>query len=283
MHFPKFKILLTIILSLFLSFQISTAQEVVSQKSFKDTLNFDESLFLKINSSRAKALDFIIPILDKTVFPTAITLPIVSFAISKASDNSYNENSAVLLGFSELTSATVTFTLKNIVKRNRPFVKFKNSYYNKDNSPTDEFSFPSGHSSLSFSIATLLTLRYLDKPLLITASYLYAATIAYGRVYLGVHYPSDVLSGALIGSLSSVLIYSLRKEIITMKNSVLNESNSFTQSQRSTGAGYILLALVSTDALNYFFHINKTKLLRTTTFSVSSIYPEPLVNLNVRF
>ncbi|MGB9697100.1 MAG: phosphatase PAP2 family protein [Ignavibacteria bacterium] len=282
MRFLKFRIFITI-LSISLLSQFGTAQEVIFHKSPTDTFNIDESFFLKINSSRSKILDFIVPTLDKTVLPVAITLPIASFAISRASSNSYNENSAVLLGLSEFTSATITFTLKNIVKRHRPFVKFPNSYYNKNNSPTDEFSFPSGHSSIAFSIATLLTLRYPDKPLLIVTSYLYATTIAYGRVYLGVHYPSDVLVGALIGSVSSALIYSLRKEIITTKNSVFNENEKFTETQGSIKAGYFLFALVSTDVLNYFVYKNKIKLLRRTTFSLSSVYPETLLNLNISF
>lgn len=282
MHFLKFRLFITI-LFIFSFSQFSAAQEVIFHKSTPDTFNLDENIFLKINSSRSKILDLIVPALDKTVFPLAITLPIASFAISRASDNSYNENTSVLLGFSELTAATITFTLKNIVKRNRPFVKFPDSYYNKNNSPTDEFSFPSGHSSMAFSIATLLTLRYPDKPLLITASYLYATTIAYGRVYLGVHYPSDVLAGALIGSASSTVIYLLRKEIIAMKNSVFNESERFTQTEGSISAGYLLLALVGTDVLNYFIYKNKVKFLKTTTFSLSLLDTKTMLNLKLHF
>lgn len=282
MHFLKFRIF-TITLLILSLFQLSTAQEVKLRKPAADTLNIDESLFLKINSSRAKVLDFVVPNLDKSVLPIAITLPLVSFGISKAFNNSYNENSAVLLGVSELTTTAVTFTLKNIVKRNRPFVRFPNSYYNKNNSPTDEFSFPSGHSSIAFSIATLLTLRYPDKPLLIATSYLYATAIAYGRVYLGVHYPSDVLAGIFIGSMSSALIYSLRKEIITTKNSILNESDRFNKSQNSTTAGYFLIALATTDVLNYFIYKSRIKFITPAIFSLSPGYPETLLNLNVHF
>ena len=282
MRFQKFRIFISFFL-IFITSHIITAQDKKFYKASSDTLNIDEHLFLKINLSRSKILDLIVPPIDKSVLPLAITLPITSFIASRASNNSYNENSAVLLGFSEITSATISFSLKNIVRRQRPFVKFPNVFYNKNNSPTDDFSFPSGHSSIAFSIATLLTLRYPDKPLLIATSYFYAVTVAYGRVYLGVHYPSDVLTGALIGSTSAVLIYSLRKEIIATKNSVFNESEKFSKTQSSISNGYFLLALVSADVLNYFIYINKIKLLKTTKLTLSPLCTESFLNLNVHF
>ena len=59
-----------------------------------------------------------------------------------------------------------------------------------------DHSFPSGHAATSFACATTLTFF---APRLAPAFFLLAAAIAWSRVYVGVHYPLDVLGGALLG------------------------------------------------------------------------------------
>ena len=58
------------------------------------------------------------------------------------------------------------------------------------------FSFPSGHATVAFACATVLALAV---PRLRRWLYSLAALIAFSRVYVGVHYPGDVLVGALLG------------------------------------------------------------------------------------
>jgi undecaprenyl-diphosphatase len=59
-------------------------------------------------------------------------------------------------------------------------------------------SFPSGHAATSFAAATMLSFSF---PRLAPLLYLLAAAVAFSRVYVGVHYPLDVLGGALLGVL----------------------------------------------------------------------------------
>lgn len=66
----------------------------------------------------------------------------------------------------------------------------------------DSYSFPSGHATTSFGLAYMLSTFYPFWPVP-TAAYLAAFVIAFSRVYVGEHYPSDVISGALLGVLAS--------------------------------------------------------------------------------
>lgn len=84
--------------------------------------------------------------------------------------------------------------LKNIVCRPRPFVTFPELPMNIP-APSG-FSFPSGHTSSSFAAASVIAIRH--KKFAIPALLL-AALIAFSRLYNCVHYPTDVICGALFG------------------------------------------------------------------------------------
>ena len=91
--------------------------------------------------------------------------------------------------------------IKNIVQRPRPFVTFTDLQIII---PTpSEFSFPSGHTSSSFAAAAVFY-RHLPKKLGIPSVVL-AGLIGFSRLYVGVHYPTDVIAGVIMGILLSYL------------------------------------------------------------------------------
>ena len=92
--------------------------------------------------------------------------------------------------------------LKGAVKRDRPFVKLDNC--TKSLEPSDKFSMPSGHTAAAFLMAGLLSNFYLEFSFWV---YCWAALVGNSRVATGVHYPSDVIAGACLGS--SALFLSL--------------------------------------------------------------------------
>jgi undecaprenyl-diphosphatase len=101
----------------------------------------------------------------------------------------------VQLALALLVTSTMTDALlQPVVGRERPFVRSLDVAVIGDR-PTSG-SFPSGHTANAFAGAVVLS-RFAAAPAL--AWWVLAGTIAYSRLYLGVHYPSDVVAGALVG------------------------------------------------------------------------------------
>lgn len=114
------------------------------------------------------------------------------------------------VGITALLSITIGFLitnvlLKNIVARPRPFDAYT-EIIPLITRPTD-FSFPSGHTCASFACA-LVFFRMLPKKYGVPAVVL-AGMVAFSRLYLGVHYPGDVLGGFLVAAFASTLAYHL--------------------------------------------------------------------------
>jgi len=78
------------------------------------------------------------------------------------------------------------------------------------------YGFASSHAANTFGIATFLTCVLKKEKPWITWLFLWAAFISYTRIYLGVHYPGDILVGALIGVLFGWLVFKLYFRIRTM-------------------------------------------------------------------
>lgn len=93
---------------------------------------------------------------------------------------------------------TIHKCVKDKVKRFRPF-RVLNEIKNLIN-PPDEFSFPSGHTASAFLMAVLVSHFY---PQWAIPSFGLATMIGLSRIYNGVHYPSDVLAGLILGLVSA--------------------------------------------------------------------------------
>ena len=102
--------------------------------------------------------------------------------------------------------------LKYAVNRTRPFAEYPNDIVQRD-PDVGPYSFPSGHTTAAFATATAASLTY-RKWYVTVPAYAYAAMVGYSRMRLGVHYPTDVLSGALIGIGSGFLIWEVDRMIV---------------------------------------------------------------------
>jgi len=123
-------------------------------------------------------------------------VPAGLFIAGVIDNNKEMRQNAAYIASSTVTTALLNFGLKKIFKRPRPFIahiNFKAVY-----EPTS-YSFPSGHTSASFSTATALSHAY-PKWYVIAPSFIWAGSVGYSRMYLGVHNPSDVAAGAILGA-----------------------------------------------------------------------------------
>jgi membrane-associated phospholipid phosphatase len=106
--------------------------------------------------------------------------------------------------------------LKSAVHRTRPYEKYPNDVFAL--SVSGDKSFPSGHTSQAFATATTLALQY-RKWWVVVPAFAWAGSVGYSRMYLGKHYPSDVLAGALIGAGSSFAGHFISNKLFHRKKS----------------------------------------------------------------
>ena len=107
---------------------------------------------------------------------------------------------ALLVALALLVERLLYFSLKNSLRRKRPQEAVPG--FRSLIMASDRFSFPSGHSSGAFLLATALVILYGSALLPI---YIWAVCVALSRVLLGVHFPGDTLAGAMMGSAVAVV------------------------------------------------------------------------------
>lgn len=142
---------------------------------------------------------------SNTTTLTSIAVPATVLVIGILHDDKATLKKALYITESIAVSTLISYTIKNTVNRTRPF-NANPIIVPADGSKSFSPSFPSGHTSMAFSTATSLSIAY-PKWYVIIPSYAWATTVAYSRMYLGVHYPTDVAAGALVGAGSAWLTY----------------------------------------------------------------------------
>lgn len=161
--------------------------------------NTDLNTLLLFNISiKCKVLDRIMPLITY-IGSAAFTTSCCLMVIVMGTGNVRNIGIRALIAL--VVSHILVRLLKNSVCRLRPKDVLPN--INTFNVSLDYYSFPSGHTTAVFAIATTLALAF---PVLAWVCFPIALIVAISRLYLGVHYPSDVLAGMAMSIFTSLII-----------------------------------------------------------------------------
>ena len=155
-----------------------------------------------INNNTNKALKGYSTFISESTTFISFGIPAVLGAVSLINHDDEMLKNALYIGASELVDGVITYSLKKSIHRPRPYITYPDRI--EPYKLMESMSMPSGHTSLAFAAATSLSIKY-PKWYVIAPSYVWACSVGYSRMNLGVHYPSDVLAGALLGAGSAWL------------------------------------------------------------------------------
>lgn len=169
----------------------------------------DIGILKVIYESRIQGLDLVFIFITNSAAVIAFGVPLILLLIATQKKNPGLRREALMILIPVALSAIVANVLKYVFDTPRPFEVY--SFIHKlsvGGSP----SFPSGHTADAFSFAVAMALVY-RKWFIIFPLLIWASLVGYSRMYLGVHFPSDVLGGAFIGAACSYgyVIYAKRK------------------------------------------------------------------------
>ena len=157
--------------------------------------SFDISAVRFVREHMASAfLDFVMPIItligEDGIFWIAVTLFMLAFKKTR--------KGGLVMALSLIFGLVIgNLTIKPLIARPRPYTVDEGVYLLIDK--LSDFSFPSGHTLCCFEAAVSLILCGYKKTG--TAALTMAFLVAFSRVYLYVHYPTDVVAGAILGTL----------------------------------------------------------------------------------
>lgn len=164
---------------------------------------YDLQLLEWINHNRIKFLDQFFIFITDTAFLAAALIVIIVLLYGIAKKNAVLKVKGWQLVIALVTNSVIVNIIKYAVNRERPFIH--NQLIEKLSTGGSP-SFPSGHTSDAFMIAFSVSLLFARQKCWLLLIWVWALLVAYSRIVLGVHYPSDVLGSILIGMLIAFIV-----------------------------------------------------------------------------
>jgi undecaprenyl-diphosphatase len=143
----------------------------------------------------------------------SVGVPVGYFVAGLMHDDKALKQKAAYTAAAILLNTASTTLLKNVIKRERPYNSYTGIFPDKIES---DYAFPSGHTSSAFATATSLAIAT-KKWYVAVPAFAWSAGVGYSRIYLGQHYPSDVIMGALVGSSSALICHWATKQLAKRK------------------------------------------------------------------
>jgi hypothetical protein len=186
---------------------------LVSRCSVASAQDWDIDLLKKINPDPPTSKYWQYTSNSAYYVPTSVPFSQLIYGIGQGSSLTRNRayETFISIGLSTIIGEVLKFT----IREQRPSDRYPGEIF--VNSPTNDPSFPSGHTWLAFATATSLALEY-KKWYVTGPAFLWAGSVGFSRMYLGKHYPSDVLAGAAIGILSGVVSHRFSINVLKSYN-----------------------------------------------------------------
>ncbi|MBQ2653999.1 MAG: phosphatase PAP2 family protein [Methanobrevibacter sp.] len=172
------------------------------------SVNID--LFYLINNDMANPFfDVIMPPLSNCGgFVTLLVLCILAILVLKYLKKEKYLKIAKMCLYALVLSGIIAACLKLTFHSPRPFTVL--DHVRQLTIPSEPNSFPSGHTSSSLSVVSVLVWMLRENLVVVVLLICFAVIIAFSRIYVGVHYPFDVLVGAVVGIVSGVVVLKVK-------------------------------------------------------------------------
>lgn len=169
--------------------------------------NPDEAIIREVNSWNGRGMRAFSSFFSTTgeVFALAVPTGMAVYALCDDNEELLNKSVSVVTGMA--ATIILSYGLKYTIDRRRPNNQLP--YIIKRDSPGSP-SFPSTHAAMAFSLATSLSLEY-PRWYVIAPTMIWASCVGFSRIHQGVHYPSDILGGMVLGAGTACLTYYLNK------------------------------------------------------------------------
>ena len=174
--------------------------------------SLDVRLLWSVYETEAPVLRTTFRAADATAYPAFVLAPTAAWSAALIEPDLRAE--AWHLSLAGACAVASFSVIKRLVRRTRPYRVYdelvpRYGELDAELLQRDSYSFPSGHATLAFALATSTALSY-PRWYVVAPTLGWAGAVATSRVWLGVHYPSDVLVGAVLGSGLGLGVYLLR-------------------------------------------------------------------------
>lgn len=188
--------------------------------------SLDRSIFLFLNGIHNEFFDVFMWYVSKTATWTLMLL----FLLYILFKNNWKIALLVVVGI----ALTITFAdqissglIKDLVERFRPThnPEIENLVHTVNGYKGGLYGFVSSHAANTLGVAVYISLLFKNRYITLSMMF-WTLLVAYSRIYLGVHYPGDILGGMIVGVISGIVAYKLYEYAILRLN--LDEKKEFT-------------------------------------------------------
>jgi undecaprenyl-diphosphatase len=206
--------------------------------NIEQLIEIDKYLLLALNGSNSLFWDGCMTVYTTTIVWIPLAIVLLYVLIKNNNINTFLLLVVIIALVFVLTDGITSTICKPLFERFRPtrdpelmyIVDVVNGYR------CASYGFMSSHAANSFGIATFAMLLIKNRALSVSLA-IWALLNCYSRIYLGVHYPGDILGGTVVGILTGVLMYRLYK---LMCKKIRNAGSCDWISTQYTKSGYLV-------------------------------------------